>query len=157
MTPHDIFLAARELGLQLEAADGKLAVIPGHRCPPDFAKLLLAHKAELLAWLTRQPCPGWQAVPPPDLPLNVTLPRPTPQNRERVVGYLLRQTHTRRCPVLAWLARRENAYYIGPGREWDCGLLAYAAARDAACWQLQRSEQDIWDLLRALGDVPSAS
>jgi hypothetical protein len=49
--------------------------------------------------------------------------------------------------LTAWLVRRENAYYCGPGGKWNCGSISYAAARDAACWQLNRSEQDVWDFL----------
>jgi len=30
---------------------------------------------------------------------------------------------------------------------WDCGLLAYATVRDSTCWQLNRSEIEIWTLL----------
>ncbi|MEI6193170.1 MAG: hypothetical protein WCS42_02450 [Verrucomicrobiota bacterium] len=30
------------------------------------------------------------------------------------------------------------------------GLLAYAAARDAACWQLERAEAEVWELLEGI-------
>jgi hypothetical protein len=54
MTPNlqELFCRAKSLGLRLEPRDGdKLAVIPGHRCPRDFADILRAHKPELLSWL----------------------------------------------------------------------------------------------------------
>lgn len=35
-------------------------------------------------------------------------------------------------------------------RAWDRPLLAYAAARDAACWQLDRTEVKVWSLLEGL-------
>jgi hypothetical protein len=43
--------------------------------------------------------------------------------------------------------KRENDYYGGPGAKWDCGLICYAAARDAICWQLNRSEHEALELL----------
>ena len=147
MTPHDVFLEARKRGLQIAAAGDKLAVSPKGACPAEFAATLRAHKAELLNWLSRSPCPGWGAVPPAGLPLNPLPPRPKPEGRECVIGYLLRQTDGRPGPLAAWLVRRECAYYDGPGRHWDCALHAYAAARDAVCWQLNRNERDVLELL----------
>jgi hypothetical protein len=84
------------------------------------------------------------------MPLNPAMPRPTPENRERVIAYLLRQGCDRPGALTAWLVRRETAYYDGPGRQWDCALHAYAAARDAACWQLNRGEGDVWQMLSAI-------
>lgn len=148
MTPaQDLYLEARRRGLRLAPAGEKLAVYPKGKCPPDFADVLRQHKAELLQWLNSPPCPGWRAIPPADLPLNPAMPRPTPANRERVIAYLLRQGCDRPGPLTAWLVRRENAYFDGPGRHWDCALHAYAAARDAAGWQLRRSEWQVWELL----------
>ena len=152
MTPRDVILEARKRGLQIAAAGDRLAVYPKGHCPPDFADLLRAHKAELLNWLSRSPCPGWQAVPPDNLPLDPAMPRPTPHDRERVIGYMLRQGCNQPGPLTAWLVRRECAYYDGPGRHWDCALHAYAASRDAACWQLNRSERDLWQLLSAFDE-----
>lgn len=51
MTPHDLYLEAARLGLRLEPRGDMLEVIPKGKCPPDFRAVLLAHKAELLAWL----------------------------------------------------------------------------------------------------------
>ena len=88
----------------------------------------------------------------PSLPLDPTAPRPTPHDRERVIAYLLRQGCDSPGPLTAWLVRRECAYYDGPGRHWDCALHAYAASRDAACWQLNRCEGDLWQLLSAFDE-----
>jgi hypothetical protein len=144
---------AAELGLRLEPAGDKLAVYPRGQCPPDFADTLRQHKAELLDWFSRTPCPGWQAVPPGDLPLNPLMPRPTPARREAVIADLLRQTGDQPGPLAAWLVRRENTYYEGPGRHWDCALHAYAAARDVACWQLNRTESEVWQFLDAAAEA----
>ena len=51
MTVHDLWNRAASLGLRLETAGDRLAVIPGRLCPPDFAADLRLHKAELLALL----------------------------------------------------------------------------------------------------------
>lgn len=149
MTPHDLYIEATRRGLRLATAGEKLAVMPKGKCPPDFADTLRQHKGELLDWLSRSPCPGWQAVPPTDLPLSTLPPRPTPARREAVIAYLLRQTGDCPGPLAAWLVRRENSYYAGPGRHWDCALHAYAAARDAACWQLTCGEAEVWQFLEA--------
>lgn len=150
MTAHALYQEAARRGLRLEPRGDKLAVIPAERVPPDFADLLLEHKAELLNWLSHRRCPGWQAVPPDDLPLNPNRSCPTPQDRERMIAYLLRQGCDRPGPLTAWLVRRECAYFNGPGRKWDCSLHAYSAARDAACWQLNRTEYDLWHLLEGM-------
>ena len=51
------------------------------------------------------------------------------------------------------LVRRENAYYDGPGRLWDCALHADAAARDPACSQLSRAESEVWQFLEATAEA----
>jgi hypothetical protein len=66
---------------------------------------------------------------------------------------MLRQTGDRPGLLAAWLVRRENAYYDGPGQHWDCGLICYAATRDAACWQLSRGESEIWQFLEATAEA----
>ena len=150
----ELYQRAVRLGLRLEPrAHGKLAVIPGDRVPPDFAEVLRQHKAELLAWLSRPPGPGWQSVPPSDLPLNPEMPRPTPHDRERIIAFMLRQGCEFPGQLTAWLVRREAAYYDGPGRRWDCALHAYAATRDAACWQLNKSEPELHEFLAATEEV----
>ena len=52
--------------------------------------------------------------------------------------------------------RRESGYYGGPGRKWDCSAFAYAAARDAACWQLNRTEGEVRELLEAFAEATAA-
>jgi hypothetical protein len=163
MTPQEINLEARKLGLTLEPAGDKLAVLPKGKCPPEFANTLRQHKSELLQWLSSPPCPGWGAVPPDDLALNPETPRPSIEDRERVIGFVLRQTEDRRCMgnvhdhacnLNCWVLRREDAYYAGPGH-WDCALLAYAAARDAARWQTNMTEPELWQFLETTEDVCS--
>ena len=151
-TPHDLYLEATRRGLRLEPAGDKLAVFPKGQCPPEFAETLRQHKNELLGWLTRPPCPGWQDVPPADLPLAKLPPRPAPPDRERVICYLRRQASDRPGPLAAWLVLRENGYFDCNGRTWDCGLICYAAARDAACWQLGRGERELWSLLASFDE-----
>ena len=154
MTAAEVYHRARQLGFQIEPRPGgKLAVIPGDNVPPDLLDAVKAHKAALLAWLNRPPCPGWQSVPPPDLPLNPAMPRPTAQDRERVIAYLRRQTGDRPGPLAAWLVRRECLCYDGPGRSWDCALFAYAAARDCACWQLGCNERGLWGRLAGFDEL----
>ena len=150
MTPDELYREAAKRGLRLESAGDKLAVFPKGHCPPDFAEMLRQHKPALLEWLSRPSRPGWQTVPPCDLPLDPVMPRPSPANRERVIRYLLLQTGNRPGPLSAWLVRRETSCFDGPGRKWDCSLLAYVAARDAACWQLNRIESEVWELLADL-------
>lgn len=153
MTPHDLYREAAKRGLRLEPAGDKLAVFPKGHCPPDFADTLRQHKAELLDWLMNSPCPGWQAVPPLDLPLNPLRPQLAPAHREAMIAYLLRQTSDRPGPLAAWLLLRENTYLDGPGRTWDCGLICYCAARDAACWQLRRAESEVLEFLETATEV----
>ena len=131
-TPPELYREAAALGLTLDACGEFLRVAPAEQVPPAFKEKLKAHKAELMAWLNTPPCPGWQTVPPANLPLGTIPPRPTPANRERLIGYFRRQTADRPCALSAWLVQRENAYFDGPGTRWDCALLSYAAARDAA-------------------------
>lgn len=152
-TPHDICLEAARRGLRLEPAGDILAVIPKGKVTPDFADVLRQHKGELLDWLNQRPCPGWQTVPPPDLPLATLAPRPTTRRREEVLAYLRRQTGDEPGPLTAWLVQRETDYYEGPGRQWPDGLIAYAAARDAARWQLHRTEPEIWALLDGMAQL----
>ena len=150
MTLTKLLNRADHLGLTLEPRGGKLAVTPGNRCPPELVDSLREHKAEILALLSRPREPGWHVVPPDSLKLNESTPQPTPWEREQVIGYLLRQTGGAPGPLTKWLVLRECAYFDGPGRNWDCALHAYAAARDAACWQTGREEVDLLDLIDGL-------
>lgn len=145
MKPLDLFRQAQALGLRLEV-EQRLAVF-GASCPPDFAAVLTEHKAALVAWLANPPCPGWQAVPPRDLPLDPGTPEPTREQRARLTDYLLRQGAGQPGALADWLARREAAYRAGAGTNWNSTLVAYAAARDAVCWQLKRGVEEACDLL----------
>jgi len=145
--PHDICIEAARRGLRLEAVGDRLAVFPKGKCPPDFRETLLSNKAALLAWLEKKPCPGLGAVPPANLPLVAMRPQPSIRTREFIIGYEARQTDNRTGPLAAWLVRREAEYFDGPGKSWDCGDICFAAARDAACWQLNRSEREVCQLL----------
>ena len=134
---------ARTMGLTLEAREGTLLVQPKSRCSSDFASLLRKHKPELLRELSRNDCRGAGEIPPDDLPLNSSMPKPTPEERARVIEAMLRQGCDKPGPLTAWLVRRETAYYDGPGRHWDCDLFSYAAARDALCWQAGKAEGEL--------------
>jgi hypothetical protein len=149
MTPHDLYLEATRRGLRLEPAGDKLAVIPRGKCPPDFLEVLRQHKVELLDLLYHPPDSHWPSVPADALPLNPAIPHPASPDRERLIAYVLRQVGDFANPMTAWLVRRECAYYEGPGKHWDCALHAYAAARDAVCWQLRRTESEVWEFLHA--------
>jgi hypothetical protein len=123
-----------------------LAVTNPDRIPSELIAVLRERKPEILAAI-RPPCPGWAALPPDNLPLNPCEPRPTPADREMVISYMGRQCSPR-SRMLAWLSAREYQYFDGPGRRWDCGLLAYAAARDCAQWQQGcDSEQELIERL----------
>lgn len=156
MKPLDLYHQAQSFGLRLEPRGvDKLAVIPADRCPPEFADLLRQHKPELLAWLTHPPCPGWQAVPPADLPLNPVEPRPARADARRVMDYLMRQIGDTVGPLCEWCLRRELAYWnTYRWLDHDC---AYAAARDAACWQLKRDEAEVWERMQSFGDATARS
>src|SRR5262245_62149266 len=148
MSPPDLFLEAGRRDLRLAVRRNKVMVFPkgALAAHPDFFAVLLAHKAELLVWLTQLPCPGWGTIPPNDLPLDPVIPAPSAWDRERMLTYLVRQGCDRPGPLTRWLVRREVAYFNGPGRDWDCAPFAYAAARDAACWQTGRDERGVLDL-----------
>lgn len=151
MKPLEIYHRALELGLRLEPAGDMLAVMPKGKCPADFADILRQHKPELLAWLNRPPCPGWQAVPPADLPLHPVQPRPTTVNARLVMAYQVRQIADGTGPLCEWLLRREAAYW--EVHHWPDHVCAYAAARDAACWQLARDEAAVCELLETFEEV----
>ena len=91
---------------------------------------------------------GRGAVPLADLPLVALKPNPTTTQRELVIAYQSRQCGN--PPLREWLTRRKSTCYTSIGKTWDCGLLAYAAARDAACWQLDRTEAEVWNLLEGI-------
>ena len=147
MTPHDLFLEAARCGLQLGTVKGALSVRPKGKCPDDLMTLLREHKVAFVEWLDSPPCPGWQAVPPCDLPLDPAKPEPTPEQRARLMDYLLRQGAGSPGALAAWLDCRKTAYAAGPGRDWEAALVAYVVARDAVCWQLNRNVEEVCELL----------
>lgn len=154
MTAQELYHEAARRGLRLEPAGDKLAVIPKGKCPPEFAEVLRQNKSELLRWLSSSLSPGWQAVPPADLPLNPACPRPNSADARRVMDHVVRQLPPdgqAPGPLCEWCMRREMAYW----REyhWSDALCAYAAARDVACWQLGRSERDLCQLLGTLTEA----
>lgn len=139
---------ACELGLHLEAKGDSLSISPAAQVPPGLAHAIHLNKPAVLEWLKSPLCARWQAVPPYNLALARAKPHPKPEDLERVIHFLLRQTTGGTPqPLTTWLVRRENDYYAGPGRKWDCALNCYAACRDAACWQLNRNERDVIDLI----------
>ncbi len=147
MTAAELLQRSRDLGFQVEPRGGGwLAVRPASKLPPDLADELRRHKTEILSLLI--PSRGWQSLPPPDLPLVALKPSPTPARYDLVISYLSRQCGNRY--LREWLTRRKTAYFQTIARTWDRPLLAYIAARDAACWQLNRTETEVWSLLEGL-------
>ena len=162
MTAAELIQHVGNLGFRLEPrSGGGLAVRPASKLPADLADELRHYKTDIIRLLATSMvtfpnsaspegplCKGWGAVPPRDLPLVALKPNPTTAQRELVIAYQARQCGN---PQLReWLTRRKSAYYTTIGKTWDCGLLAYAAARDAACWQLDRTEAEVWALLEGI-------
>jgi hypothetical protein len=162
MTAADLLQRARGLGLQLEprAGDG-LAVRPASKLPPDLADALRRHKTEVISLLAGSSVASvkvpssmvalrkeWQSVPPNNLELVTLKPSPTTLQRELVIAYLTRQCGNRQ--LREWLTRRKADYFVSVGRNWESAILNYAAARDAACWQLARTEAEVWSLLEGI-------
>jgi hypothetical protein len=151
----EIYREATKRGLRIQPAGDKLAVFPKGHCPADFAEVLREHKAELLQWLTSPPCPGWQAVPPTDLPLNRLRPCPARSAARSVMAYIVRQIGSEPCLLCEWCLKRETAYW--DTFHWLDEVCAYAAARDAACWQLNRDEQGLCEVLAGMTEVAAAT
>ncbi len=171
MTAADLLQRARGLGLQLEPrAGGGLAVRPASKLPSELADELRRHKTEVLVLLTttavksaspkkagRKDC-RFGTTPPEGLsgfkfPLsgfNGGRPQgpPTTARRDLVIAYLTRQCDDRQ--LREWLTQRKAHYFATIGMNWDSALLNYAAARDAACWQLNRTEAQVWELLEGI-------
>jgi hypothetical protein len=161
MTAAHLLERAHSLGLRIEPREGGgLAVHPASRLPPELATGLRAHKHEIIPLLTgfaatrvaavqqEQTSRGWQSLPPDDLPLVTLKPSPTPAQRQLVMAYVRRQCT--RQELRDWLTQRRTAYLATIGSTWDRGLLSYAPARDAACWQLDRPEPEVWLLLEGI-------
>ena len=162
MTAAELIQHVGNLGFRLEPRPGDgLAVRPASKLPAELADELRHHKTDIIRLLVTSMVTfpnsaspegparkGWGVVPPRDLPLVALKPNPSTAQRELVIAYQSRQCGN---PQLReWLTRRKAAYYTSFGKTWDCGLLAYAAARDAACWQLDRMEAEVWNLLEGI-------
>jgi len=48
------------------------------------------------------------------------------------------------------MTRRRSVYFEAGAKTWASGLLNYAVARDATCWQLDRTEAEVWSLLEGI-------
>ncbi len=152
MTPRALLEKAHRFGLHLAPKGDRLSVIPADKMPPELRAELLANKTALLAWMSAPPCPGWQAVPPDNLPLVPNEPRPSADTRAAVIDYVFRQLppwNVKPAALARWINARENAYFDGPGKSWRCESFAYAAARDCACWQLNCTEADLLNTFAA--------
>jgi hypothetical protein len=62
-----------------------------------------------------------------------------------VVAYIIRQCGDNL--IHGWLMRRIGCYAKHSSETWSVELCTYAAARDAACWKLNRAEPAVWLLL----------
>ncbi len=122
MTASELYRQAVALGLRLEPRGDKLAVAPAGRVP-DFADVLRQHKAELLDWPARPPCPGWQAVPPADLALGPLRPDLAPAPARRVVEFIVRQLGAGLGPLCEWCLKRELAYWNTYPKFHGCGAV----------------------------------
>jgi hypothetical protein len=175
MTAAELLQQTRRLGFRLEPRPGGgLAVQPASKLSTALMAELRQHKTEIISMLTlpandraacqqRQfpqtlsdvaPGHGWQSVPPPDLPFVHLKPTPAAEQWRLTIAYLSRQCGG--SPELReWLTRRKAHYAATFGQAWPAGLPAYAAARDAACWQLDRSEAKVLNLLEGINSESS--
>jgi hypothetical protein len=142
-----------ELGLSLQVRGDTLILWPREAVPSELIEVLRTRKPELIHYLNSRAGQGWEKIPPTNLGLGWHKPQPSMANLKRVVDYLLRQGANKPGPLAAWLIRRENQYFERFGRAWPSALGTYAAARDAACWQTNRNEMQLWELLEGLEEV----
>ena len=156
MTATELIQHVGSLGFHLEPRLGDgLAVRPASKLPAEVADELRRHKPEILCLLkasghghAEKPTDrGWGSIPPYNLALVTVKPNPKPINRDLVTSYLSRQCALGNIELRAWLARRRADYISMTAGTWDAPLITYALARDATCWQLDRKEAEIWNLL----------
>jgi hypothetical protein len=142
----DLYLDVRREGADVTTNGTHLEVRPKGRITPELRARLIENKPAMIAWLTAPPCPGWQAVPPDDLPTDpyTALSR---QDAMLVVDYLVRQAG-RPGRLAAWVMNRQGAYFDAGVREPQAQT--ELACRDAACWQLRRSEREVVETLLCL-------
>ncbi|MHC1764619.1 MAG: hypothetical protein AB9869_09965 [Verrucomicrobiia bacterium] len=153
MTPLDLLREAESLGLTLIPRGDKLRVVPGDRCPPEFAEVLRQHKPAILRWLSNPPCPGWGKVPPANLPLELVPPAMNTADARRIMDYVMRQIGDKTCPLCEWCVRRETRYW--ESLRWPDQTCALAVARDVARWQLGRDEKAMIGLIASFDAVQS--
>jgi hypothetical protein len=116
MTPClDIYLDVRREGADVTTDGTHLEVQPAGRITPELRSRLIEHKPALIEWLSAPPCPGWQAIPPGDLPLN-TGTALCVRDRIVLVDYLIRQAG-RPGPLAAWLLNRQGQYFDQGSRD----------------------------------------
>ncbi len=149
----NVYRQAQARGLTLEADGADLVVKPRSKCPPEFADLLRQHKAQLLHWLSQGSCSAKQAVPPDNLPLNPVCAHLSQADARSVMHYIADQIDGNDF-LCDWCLKRELAYWSS--YHWPDQILAYAAARDAACWQLKRTETEVWRFSTGFGTVDLA-
>lgn len=156
MTVAELIQHVGNLGFQLEPRpNGILAVIPASKLPAELADELRHHKTDIIRLLAEAVAmvparKGWGAVPPEKLELVTFKPYPTPVNHDLITAYVSRQCVNGNRELRDWLTRRRAAYIGLTAGTWSASLITYAVARDAACWQLDRTEAEVWDLLEGI-------
>ena len=165
MTAAKLIQHIGNLGFRLEPRpNGILAVMPASKVPAELVAELRHHKTEIIRLLTETTgvvpaetpvpmvalCKEWGAVPPYNLELVTLKPTPTSANRDLITAYISRQCASGNAELCAWPTRRRAAYIQMTAGTWAASLITYAIARDAACWQLNRPELQVCDLLAGL-------
>lgn len=157
MTAVELINEAEEIGLELSVTvDGMIEVSPGENCPKEFADKLKTHKPLILDYANSRPHRGFMTIPPPYLPLNPVQPRPSESEWNRMKDYMIRQGCRKLGPLKKWLTIRELEYHNGPGKKWNDQDRTYATARDAACWQLARSEKEVLFFLKTSEEIATS-
>lgn len=75
-----------------------------------------------------------QDLPPDNLILRTDRPNASVGQRQSVVSGVFNLGPGLPCPLYAWVLRREQAYFDGPGVEWSHEEITYAACRDYDVW-----------------------
>jgi len=147
----NVLARAHKLGLRFEVEGQDLLVLGAQRdIRADFIDEVRQAKPLLLDYLRSRPAPGWGAVPPSDLPLRSAPVRLPPEQRRLIINFVSRQLSDTK--LADWLCDRQESYYAGVGRHWDCCDIAFTSAVDLACWQLKRGVQETCELLTGFGE-----
>jgi hypothetical protein len=133
---------------EMEAARTKVPVGTAVPVVPGTVVPTLAPVAPVAVMPPVALCKEWGSVPPDDLPLVTIKPTPTPDQRDLIVAYIIRQCSDN--VIHAWVMQRIACYVEKFSQTWSEDLPTYAAARDAACWQLNRTETAVWLLLEGI-------